>query len=409
MSASQLNRPHSRRRWLPLVGVLLLIEFVDELIFGAREAAWPLLRADLGLTYAEIGLLLSVPKLAASVIEPFLGVLGDQGWRRALVLGGGLVFAGACLLAGLAPGLELLLAAFILLYPASGAFVSLAQAALMDTDPARHEHLMARWTLAGSLGVVAGPLVLALSVGAGAGWRGAFLLAAGGALALTGLAARVRFPAAPPADPAEAGRPSWSGWRAALGALARPAVLRWLVLLEFSDFMLDVLLGFLALYLVEAAGATPAQGALAVAVWAGVGLLGDALLIPLLERVNGLAYLRVSALIICLLYPVFLLTPGFEWKLLWLALLGLFNAGWYAILRGRLYSAMPGQSSLVMTVDALFGLVAGLAPAALGWAAEWLGLAPAMWLLLLGPAALLVGLPRSEPAAGERAPSPPLD
>jgi hypothetical protein len=45
------------------VGVLTLlaIELLDELVFGAREAAWPAIRADLDLSYAQIGLLLSVP------------------------------------------------------------------------------------------------------------------------------------------------------------------------------------------------------------------------------------------------------------------------------------------------------------------------------------------------------------
>ena len=40
------------------VFILLVIEFLDEFVFGAREAAWPLIRDDLGLTYAQIGLLL---------------------------------------------------------------------------------------------------------------------------------------------------------------------------------------------------------------------------------------------------------------------------------------------------------------------------------------------------------------
>ena len=77
----------------------------------------------------------------------------------------------------------------------------------------------------------------------------------------------------------------------ALRALRRGEVLRWLTLLQFSDLMLDVLLGFLALYFVDVVGVTPAQAGLAVAVWTGVGLLGDFLLIPLLERVRGLSYL----------------------------------------------------------------------------------------------------------------------
>ncbi|MBL8057687.1 MAG: MFS transporter [Anaerolineales bacterium] len=393
-----------RRGLLSLAGGLLLIEFLDELVFGAGEAAWPLIRSDLGLTYLQIGLLLSLPRLVGSALEPFLGVLADQGWRRRLILGGGLAFALACLLTGLAPSFALLLAAFCLFNPASGAFVSLSQTALMDTDPRRHDQLMARWTLAGSLGVVAGPLLLGLTAWLGLSWRGAYLGVAAGALALTALVWPRRLP---PSGAAAAGQGLRAGLGAALRALTRPAVLRWLVLLEFADFMLDILLGFLALYLVDTAGATPEQAALGVAVWTGAGLVGDALLIPLLERVRGLAYLRLSALIVAGLYPAFLLTPGFGAKLIWLALLGLFNSGWYAILKGRLYSALPGQSGTVLAVDAFFGLAAGFLPALLGWAAEQFGLPGAMWLLLLGPLALLIGLPTAGPAAGDQSADPP--
>ena len=177
-------------------------------------------------------------------------------------------------------------------------------------------------------------------------------------------------------------------------ALRRPEVLRWLTLLAFSDLMLDVLLGFLALYFVDVAGATPSQAGMAVAVWTGLALVGDLLLIPLLERVRGLSYLRLSAAVELILFPVFLLAPSFWGKLGILALLGLFNAGWYSILKAQLYSAMPGQSGTVMTVGNVFGLVGGLIPLGLGLIAERFDLVVTMWLLLLGPVALLAGLPR---------------
>lgn len=372
--------------------VLLAIEYLDELVFGAGEAAWPLIRTDLDLTYVQIGLLLSLPKLAGSLLEPVFGVLADSGWRRGLVLGGGLCFALACLLTGLAPDFVFLLLAFALFNPASGAFVGLAQATLMDTDPVRHEHLMARWTLAGSLGVVTGSLLLSGAAYVGFGWRGVYLVMAVLALALTALTARYRFPQAHASQPDSVSLRS--AVRHILQALARRDVLRWLVLLEFSDFMLDILLGFLALYMVDVAGATPEQGALAVAVWTGVGVIGDWLLIPLLERVRGLAYLRVSALVMLALYPGFLLTADFTTKLIWLALLGLFNSGWYAILKGQLYSSLPGRSGIVTAVDSLFGTVVSFVPALLGWVAEAFGLSVTLWLLLLGPVALLAGIPR---------------
>jgi MFS transporter, FSR family, fosmidomycin resistance protein len=168
--------------------------------------------------------------------------------------------------------------------------------------------------------------------------------------------------------------------------------------------MLDVLLGFLALYFVDVARLTPAQAALGVAVWSGFGLLGDFLLIPLLEKVRGLDYLHLSVLLELLLFPAFLLVPQAPVKFILLGLLGLFNAGWYAILKGRLYSSMPGRSGAVMTLDGLFSMFGTLLPFGVGLAAQFLGLRLAMWLLLLGPIALLVGLPRSVPGATSQVP-----
>ncbi|MBL7183544.1 MAG: MFS transporter [Anaerolineae bacterium] len=370
---------------------LLAIEFLDEFVFGAREAAWPLIRTDLGLSYAQIGLLLGLPSLVSSIVEPFLGILGDIWRRRVLILGGGVVFGLALLLTALSQDFLVLLISFIIFYPASGAFVTLSQATLMDADSARHEQNMARWTFAGSLGVVAGPIALGTAATLNLGWRGLFLVFAGLTLIPLAMVYRFRFAI----GQRESGKTDFrAGLVDALRALRRGEVLRWLTLLEFSDLMLDVLLGFLALYLVDVAGATPAQAGAAVAVWTGLGLLGNLLLIPLLERVRGLCYLRLSAVVELVLFPAFLLAPGFWAKLVLLGLLGFFNTGWYSILKAQLYSAMPGQSGTVMTVGNVFGLVGGLIPLGLGLVAERFDLVATMWLLLLGPVALLVGIPK---------------
>lgn len=381
-----------RKRFSHFVLVLLLIELLDELVFGALEAAWPLIRDDLTLSYAQIGLLLSIPSLTGNLLEPVLAVLGDVWRRRMVVLGGGVVFTLALGLIAASQTFWLLMLSRVLFYPASGAFVSLSQATLMDIDESRREQNMARWTFAGSIGVVLGPLILGLGALAGLGWRWVIGLMAALALVLLLTSSRTPYP-----DGAE--RRSrldlgvvGSGLRDALRAIGRPGVLRWLVLLEFSDLMLDVLLGFLALYLVDVGGATPAQAGVAVAVWTGVGLLGDLALIPLLERVRGLRYLRWSALIELLLFPAMLLAPTFPLKLVLLGLLGFFNSGWYAILQAQLYAAMPGQSGVALAMKNLSGLVAGLIPLALGLVAQQLGLGTAIWLLLAGPIALLIGL-----------------
>jgi FSR family fosmidomycin resistance protein-like MFS transporter len=387
-----------RTRLTRFVLILLLIEFLDELVFGAREAAWPLIRDDLGLSYAQIGLFLTVPALVANVIEPFLAILGDVWRRRVVVLGGGAVFTLALALTALSHTPAILLLAFVLLYPASGAFVSLSQATLMDLDEPRREHNLARWTFVGSIGVVLGPLALGLGMAVGAGWRGVMAVMSGLSLALLLFSLPMPFPDGRSGEKLSF-RAVGQGLLDALAALKRRAVLRWLVLAEFSELMLDVLLGLLALYLVDVGGATAHQATLGVAVWVGAGLVGDFALIPLLERVRGLSYLRISALVTLGLFPAMLLVPEFWQKLILLGLIGLFNAGWYAILQAQLYAALPGQSGTALAVKNVSGMVGALIPLALGLVAQGWGLNVAMWLLLAGPVALVIGLARPVPEA----------
>ncbi|MGH9945131.1 MAG: MFS transporter, partial [Pyrinomonadaceae bacterium] len=243
MSQQDTVRPRLRaRHWgrrslVPFIFTLLAIEFLDELADGSRQTAWPLVRRDLALTYTEIGLLLTVPTLAGNLIEPALGILGDVWRRRPLVLAGGLCFTLSLLSVALSPSFLPLLLAYILFSPASGAFVNLSQAALMDDDPSRREQNMARWAFAGSLGILAGSLGLGAAVSSGLGWRGWF-----GALAFVSLAlvwAVRRHPMTTPAhdnEPAAETRTTWvglkEGMRDALRALRQREVLRWLVLLE---------------------------------------------------------------------------------------------------------------------------------------------------------------------------------
>jgi FSR family fosmidomycin resistance protein-like MFS transporter len=295
---------------------------------------------------------------------------------------------------GLSPTFGILLAGSILFNPASGAFVSLSQASLMDLEPDRHEQNMARWTFAGSLGVFMGPLLLGAFSLAGWGWRGMMIGLAGCALVVLALAWRGIPPAARDVENEEEKLSFVESTRRALVLMRRKEVLRWMLLLEFSDLMLDVLYSFLALYLVDVVQLAPEAAAAGVAIWTGVGLLGDFLLIPLLERVRGLDYLRVSVVMELLLFPAFLLTESLPLKLALLGLLGFFNSGWYSVLKGNLYSEIRGQSSAMLVLDNAAAVFGRMIPLAIGLAAERFGLGSAMWLLLAGPIALLVGLPR---------------
>jgi FSR family fosmidomycin resistance protein-like MFS transporter len=377
-----------------LAFIYLLVEFLDELVFGVSATATPLMRDDLLLTYTQIGLLLSLPGLIANFIEPVMFILGDVWKRRIIILVGGFLFALSLALTSISFSFIVLLLSFILFNPASGMFIGLSQANLMDLEPARHEQNMARWTFAGSLGVVVGPLFLSALLTFSLGWRPAF----GFLSALAFLILLIAWKKIPSHESATAPLPQFShlldGFRDGVSALRRRSVLRWLVLLELSDLIGDVLYGFLPLYFVDVVGFTPVEAAASVAVWTGVGLLGDFLIIPLLERVKGLDYLRWSVLLELILFPVFLLVSISWLKLVIVGALGFFNAGWYAILKANMFSNLPGQSGIAQALDNVSGLFGKLLPFGIGLAAQAFGLAPAMWLMLAGPLALLVGLPR---------------
>lgn len=381
--------------------VMLLIEFLDEFVYSGLETARPLIRDSFQLTYTEISLITTVPLLVAIIAEPAIGLLFNPRQRRTLIIAGCLVFGAGLIIMGTSASFPLFLVGASLVAPASGVFVNLAQASLMDYAPTRRANNMALWTFSGSLAVVVGPLLFTGMLLLGTTWRPFFIGTGVCTLLVASIILRlpVNITRSEERSPDEnEGSEMRVGWRENIrlvgGLLRRWAIWRWMLLLEISDFMLDVLFGLLALYMIDVVGVTQTQAGIAIAVWTGVGLLGDFLLIPLLERVHGLTYLRLSAGIILVLYPLFLLTDSYGLKLVLLGLIGLFNAGWYAILQGKLYDALGEQSGSILVVGNVTGIFTALIPLGLGLVAEQLGLTIAMWLLWISPIALFVALGR---------------
>lgn len=339
-----------------------------------------------------------MPLIAGSLVELPVGILaGTGGRRRWIVLGGGLAFIASLLIAASAGTFAALLAAFVLFFPASGAFVSLTEAEQLDAAHARRAQFMARWTLSGALGAVAGPVLLAAVVAAGGSWRTAYVVTAiCAAAAWVGLI----FTGSRPSENRQPGEtvalaaepdPEPAGFRVALRAARSPSVLRWLVLLQVGDLLLDVLTGFVALYFVAVAGVSPPQAALAVAVRLGAGLIGSAVLVPVLERWSGHLVLRLSAGATLALYPAFLIVPGFWAKVGVLAALSVVTAAWYPVLQAELYASLPGASGVAVSLTSAATLAGGLGPLAVGYLAGWLGLGWALAGLVLVPACVLAG------------------
>jgi FSR family fosmidomycin resistance protein-like MFS transporter len=379
--------------------LFLLIEFFDELNYSIGNAALPPLRTDLGLTYIQVGLLLGVPGIINTFIEPMLMLLGDTRFRKHIMLGGGLAIALSLAAIATTHSFAIALVGFIIAYPASGAFVSLSQATLMDLNPTREPQMMARWTLSGSLANLIGPLILAAGLALGLGWRWAYLGLALMCLVLVGMTWLRHIPMQVSQSPIPlVPHPGKSLLRGLWDALRNPSLMRWMILLQFSDLLLDVLTGYLALYFTDVIGLSVAQASVMMSVLMGAGLISNIVLIPLLEKYPGRTLVRLSANVTGVLYAAWLLAPWLWAKIGLIILVKLVTLGWYEVLQGEAFGEVPGRSGTVMAINSLIGLLGGGVAFLIGWVAARAGLQIALWILLAGPVSLVFFVPKQRTA-----------
>jgi len=381
----------NRLRGLVLFVVVLYgVELLDELIYGLYGATLPYLKTDLALTYTQVGLLFTLPGVIGVMADPFIGLLGDTRHRRTLVIGGIVATMIGLLLASLAQVYGVLLLAFGVLYVASGAYVNLSQATLIDLNPNRAEHTLARWTLLGSIGVTVSPLIVIAAFSIGYTWRSIYLACALIAALFVVLLFKQKFESHHGARDESISIRKLS--RSLMAALRNRQMLKWIILTELADFMLDKLLEVTGLYFHDVVHVSLAGASAAVAVFTIVGLIGNGLIVPMLEKVRGVRLLRVTAIVALVAYTALLLAPIVWIKYVLIGVISFSTAGWFAILRAKCFEVLPGQSGVVIAVTSLANLLSLFVPFVLGSIADAIGLPTAMWLLAIGPVALIIGV-----------------
>ncbi|HYN88080.1 MAG TPA: MFS transporter, partial [Ardenticatenaceae bacterium] len=322
-----------RRRCPPswLRAALLTVPLLDELISGFPVVALPLIRDDLGLSYAQAGLLFTAGELSAMVLEPGLNAVSDQRSKRVPVVGGMLALSAAFFLAGNAGSYLWLLLAFGLAYPSGGAAVGLSQATLIDEAPSNAARTMTRWTIMAAIGDLLSPLAVALLVTWGLGWRALFWLAAGLWLGAAVALAAQQFPPPAASTDAEEGGAVAAALASLRAAVRTPRLLRWTAVLLFVDMLDEIFLGFAALFLRDVVRAEPAAISLALGAQMTGGVLGLLILDRLADRWPPEQLLRRLAILTAAGIVVFLGARS-----IWLSAAGLFVIGlgassWYPI------------------------------------------------------------------------------
>lgn len=357
---------------------------------------FPLLEAELGVGYAALGLLMTLPNLATMLLQTPVGFLVDRlGARWPLVIGL-IVMGGAVAGAGVAPGYGVLMALTVLMGVGNSVFHPADYAILAARiEPGRLGRAFSIHTFAGSLGWAVSPAVVVFLTALWS-WRVALVIAglSGVAMALV-ILIQGRDLDAPAAarrttQPAPAPAP---GKRGSLGLLLSAPMLLLFVYMMMSAISTSGLNGFTVTALVKLHGAdlVTANAALtALLIASAVGVLAGGVLADRVRRHD----LIISA--------------GFFVAASFLVVIGLISLPLAAIVAAMIVVGLargaiqPSRDMMVRKVapegqvGAVFGFVTtgmnvggALAPVFFGWLVDR-GLVA--WVFVLAALAMLLAL-----------------
>jgi predicted MFS family arabinose efflux permease len=367
---------------------------LDELIIGFAVVGLPLVRDQLGLSYEQVGLLFSVGALSSLILEPILNLLSGRGSKRWWIVSGSLVLALAFALAGSTYNFIVLLIAFALLYPATGAAVGLSEAALIDSTPKDGTRTMTRWTLMSSIGDILSPLVVAAFVALGLGWSALCWFGATVWLAAGLIVWPQRFPRLA-CLPDNNDTPSDVSMLAGLRkALRDPLLLRWAVLSLLPTMLDEVFIGFAALYLRDVLHASQIEISIILIVHMFGGFLGLLIVDRLVGRMTPQRLLVWLALLSLIGVIALLSIHSILSATLALFIIGLGAAGLYPLAQAEAYARQPGRSGTVRAVTGLGMPFEVALPGIVGLIAGRLGVLAAVALLGSAPLLILLIVPR---------------
>lgn len=377
--------------------------------------AAPEVEREQGIEHGGYALLVfALPLLGSAVLEAALALVSDRYPRRRVAALALLAMSLALVLCALAEAGPVLAIGLGLAGAASGVACAAAQAELVTTSPGGGARAMARWVLFGSLGDVSTPLLVALVLGSGGSYRGAFvaaaalallqggLLAGRGAaagsggeaatagagpsreLALDGEAAHRPDPgAAEPPDPEDAdAAPLRVALREGLG---NRALWRWLGAAGLCTFLDEILVAFAALHAERALGASSALAAACVTGASAGAVIGSWLTEHALGTRRPERVLVGSALGTLLALAAVVSAPSAFWLGVALVGLGAAAAPQYALTKALAYAASPGRPGVVNALAQVFVLVDIVGPLALGALADRFGVTVALGCLAVQP------------------------
>ena len=206
-----------------MIGLVCTAHFFSHFYIFAIPPMLPLIKADLGVSYTEMGLLLTLFSLASGAAQYFMGVLVDRVGARWVLTGGMTLLAAAIAMMGIVPVYGAL-AAFALAAGLGNSVFHPADYTILGArvQPGRIGRAFSFHTFSGMAGFAAAPLAMTFLAGAW-DWRTAFVIVgAAGLLIVLLLLSQMRL-----LDDRRSGQPALAKKPAGLGlrAVVSPPVL----------------------------------------------------------------------------------------------------------------------------------------------------------------------------------------
>ncbi len=372
------------------MGIVGMAHWFSHFYQLALPPLFPLIRAETGISYTSLGLLMGVFYATSGVFQTPAGFLVDRIGARPVLLGGLVLLATATMGYSFAPSFEVMVAlAFLgglgnsVFHPADYAMLS---ATVSDQRMGR---AFSVHSLGGHLGFAAAPAAM-IALGAVFGWRGA-VFAAGLVVIVPALVMMFQTEAPPPADTAA----SEDGLGASLAAGAKLLFRAPMVLLfVFFTLMAMALIGlqsFTPTALVTLRDMPLATANLALAgflIGSPTGILTGGIIADRIRRHDAMA---TGCFVICaaLILAVGLLQP----PIAVLAAIFFFAGFWFGL-------ALPSRDLVVRSITPpgasgkVFGFVysgldtgSAISPVLFGW---FIDIGHALWIFLFAPAFLML-------------------
>jgi len=164
-----------RHAWVALA-ITTLVAFLVVVDVSVVNVAFPSIRADLGASDTALAWIISGYNISVATFLLISGRLADSLGRKRVFLPGVVVFMIGSLASGLAPNVELLIAARVLQAVGGAILMPASLAVVLPEFPfSRRSMAIGVWGAMGSLGAAFGPALGSLLINIG-GWRYIFLI-----------------------------------------------------------------------------------------------------------------------------------------------------------------------------------------------------------------------------------------